>query len=359
LHTTMKKNLMNVVLAFLLLLSACRSKEKIGPSLEELVGPVEFEEQFTVSTLAPDFAAGEKVYFNAKFKKDVSWVLTLTGTNSSAVKKFTGSGRAISLPNVQWDGTADALPSFRAEQVVATLSFPMASSVPSGYPLSYNIAVGTTKNLNAGHVLVTDFSVNKIVNVFNGNFDAVPADRWPSNFGPTTLENDAPLRNPDGNSYCMIGPLATWQDNADFPGHISPYVDHLLITATSVGYPVYFPLIADPTKIFFNIMVYNTGSPYTWLEVTLHEEHPHIADSVINKSINIRPNWSGWKLVTHSYSDFKTSDTTQVLNNPQKIRGMQLTLLSAAPQDLLDAKTEEVSVAVDHIIFSHYKPYQP
>src|SRR6185369_1349430 len=102
------------------------------------------------------------------------------------------------------------------------------------------------------------------------------------------------------------GPGAAWQPNLDFPGHLSPYVDFLTISANSVGYPTYFPLIADHTKIYFNMMMYNATLPtYTWLDVTIHEDHPSIADSIIAKTITIKPNWNtGWKLLTFSYSDF-------------------------------------------------------
>ncbi len=360
----MKRYILNSTVIALVFLLSCAKTEKISPDLSEVNGPVEFEEAFTVSTLNPNFANNEKVYFYAKFKTDAHWVLTVKGANSNSLKQFEGTGRFISPSNVMWDGTTDSLPSFRAETAVATLSFPDASSVPA-ITLSYNIVIAGTKNLNYGHVLVTDFNETptKIRNIYDGNFSVVLPSEWASNYPQTDVHNDIPLKNPDGNKYCTMGNENAWQDNLDFPGHTSPYVDHMIITATSVGYPTYFPLIGNPEQIYFNIMIYNNPDlapyKYTWLQVSLVEDHPTLAETFVAKSYNFYPKWKGWKLVSIPYREFKIGNGTLVLNNPQKIRGMQLTLLSNAPQDILDARTEDVVISFDHILFSHYKPYQP
>ncbi|HVD98282.1 MAG TPA: hypothetical protein VNB90_08745 [Cytophagaceae bacterium] len=363
----MKRYLVTILFGSFVFLFSCAKKEKIAPDLGEVKGPVEFDESFTVSNTNPNFANGDKVYFYAKFKNDAHWVLTLTGNTSTGMKKYEGTGTSISPSNVVWDGTTDSLPSFRkGETVVARLSFPEASSVPA-VTLTYNIVIADVKNLNYGHVLVTDFSVDQIQNVYDGNFAAVPANKWPSNYPITVVKNDLPFKNPDGNQYCSMGPQAVWQDNADFPGHKSPYVDHMIITATSVGYPTYFPLIGNPQEIWFNIMIYNNTAAitnkYTWLQVTLFEDHPTQAGVTVAKSYNFHPNWNGWKLQSIPYANFVIGDGTTVLNNPQKIKSMQLTLLSSAPQNILDIGTgtggNQVEVDFDHIIFSHFKPYQP
>ncbi len=358
----MKRYIFSLVTAGLFFLVSCMKKERISPDLSEVSGPVEFEEAFTVSNTNPDFSNGDKVYFTAKFKNDAHWILTITGANSTAVRTFEGTGKVISTSNVVWDGSADKLPSFRAEAVVATLSFPDASSVQN-IQLSYNMTIAGVKDLDYGHVLVTDFRVNQIQNVYDGNFDAVPANRWPSNFAVTATHNDLPLKNPDGNAYCTMGPQASWEDNLDFPGHKSPYLDHLIITATSMGYPTYFPLIGNPAQIYFNIMIYNNTASatnkYTWLQVILTEDHPSAAGVRVNKTYDFYPNWNGWKLLSIPYSEFKIGDGTTVLNNPQKIRSMQLTLLSNAPQEIMDAGTDPTEVSFDHIVFSHFRPYTP
>ncbi len=351
----MKKYTLNIFVIGLLFLFSCAKKDKIAPDGTQVRGPVEFETPFAVSKTNPNFFTGDKVSFTAQFKTETYWVIRITGNTSGAVKTFEGTGTIIS---VIWDGTADSLPSFRWETTVAQLSFPKASSVVNASPLSFNITIPFkgTKDLNHGHVLITDFNKPKFAGA-----GANPVTSWPSDFVATAAYNDIPHINPDTNQYCIMGPYGAWQDNKDFVGHKSPYVDFLGISASSVGYPTYFPLISDPNNIYFNIMVYNNSLPCnTWLQITLSEEHPTIADSIIGKSINIYPNWNtGWKLITKSYLDFKFSDTTKILRNPQKIKAVTLVLLSNAPQAVLDAGTNPVSATFDHLIFTHYKPYQP
>jgi hypothetical protein len=357
----MKRYIVNSIAAGLIFLFSCAKKEKIGPDLGEVKGPVEFEESFTVSNTNPNFTNGDKVYFAAKFKADAHWLITLKGANSGAIKTFEGTGRTISASNVMWDGSVDSIPCFRREAVVAELSFPEASNGESA-SASHNISIAKPKNLDYGHVLVTSFDDPlKINNIYTAaGWDNPPADRWPSNFAVTATHNDLPLVNPDTNSYCIFGPQAAWENNMDFPGHKGPYLDHMLITAFSVGYGTHFPLIGNPEQIYFNIMVNRTSkeeNKYQWLQITLTEDHPILAGQVVEKSYNLRPNWTtGWKLVTIPYTEFIGTENTY---SPQRIRSVQLTLLSGAPQEILDAGTDPVEIAIDHLVFTHFKPLQP
>lgn len=328
---------------------SCAKKQQIAPDLGVISGPVDFGNAFAVSNANPNFNNNDQIYFGATFNKQTHWLITVKGNTSGAVKRFEGTGTIISIANSVWDGTADSVISFRAEAVTAKLSFPSASSASAPFPLILNITIAAPKNLNYGHVLITDFSAGLI-------------GAWTHDWStPATPSDIAPIKNPDGNKYCTIGPIAAWQPNLSFKPHTSPYLDYLDITATSVGYSTYFPLIADPTKVYFNMMVYNSVLPtYTWINVTLNEDHPTIPGTLVSKSINIYPNWNtGWKLITVGYLDFKLADTSVTINNPQKIRDVQIVLLSSAPQTILDAKVVTTSATFDHLIFSQYKPYQP
>jgi hypothetical protein len=345
----MKRYISSTILVIgLFSLFSCAKKEPIAPDLSVISGPVDFGNPFAVSNSNPNFNNNDQIYFSATFNKETHWLITVTGNASGAVKTFEGDGTVISATNATWDGTANSVPSFRAEAVTATLSFPSSTTKTAPYPLSLTITIAAPKDLNYGHVLITDFSAGLVTG-------------WTHDWAYPAFPNDIPLKNPDGNNYCTIGPIASWQLNLSYKPHISPYLDYLNIPASSVGYPTYFPLIADPSKIYFNMMVYNTVLPtYTWIEVILSENHPTIPDSIISKSINIYPNWNtGWKLVTVGYLDFKLADTTVTLNNPQKIRDVNIILLSTAPQAVLDAKTVTTGATFDHLIFSQYKPYQP
>ena len=345
------------MLVGLVFLFSCTKKGPIAPDLGVISGPVDFGNPFAVSNANPNFNNNDQIYFGATFNKETHWLITVKGNTSGAVKRFEGTGTVISIANSVWDGTADSVISFRAEAVTAKLSFPSANPKPN--PLILNITILGKKNGNYGNVLVTDFSATK----FSGA-GADPNIYWPSDFVATFTNNDIPNINPDGNPYCTMGPYGAWQPNPNFPGHNSPYIDFLTISANSVGYPTYFPLIADPTKIYFNIMMYNSVLPTnTWFNIILHEDYTVGATTVtVPKTITIKPNWNtGWKLISVPYLNFKLTDTTQTINNPQKIRDVQFVLLSNAPQVALDAgpTVYQVSANFDHVIFSQYKPYQP
>ncbi len=353
----MKKYILSIaVITVIAVLGSCK-KEKIAPDLKAISQAVSMETPFAVNTSTPDFSVGQRVYFSGTFKGETYWVITVTGATSGAVKTFFGTG--TSIVNATWDGSADRLPSFGAEAVTAVLSFPRSVTTAT---VSLGLTIAGAKNNDAGHVLITDFSTVK----FNGP-GSDPDVFWPSDWVATTAKNNIPYPNPDGNQYCMMGPNGAWQPNADFPGHNSPYIDFLTISANSQGYPTYFPLIADPTKIYFNMMVYYDATPSAkdmWLQVILHEEHPTIAGTIIAKSVNVKFNGpantpAGWNLLSVKYLDFKYTDTTQTFINPQKIKDIQLVLLSNAKQDILDAGTNPVSATFDHLVFTHYKPYQP
>ncbi len=350
----MKKYNIVIILVGLAFLFSCAKKEKVAPDLNDISGPIVLGDAFSVSKSTPSFKNNELVYFAGTFVDEAYWVLTIKGKTSGATKTFEGTG--TSIKNATWDGTADDLPSFRVEAVTATLSFPKASSVTSALPLTLAMSILGAKNLNYGHVLVTDFKTGKYAGA-GASSDLF----WPSDWPATASLDNIPFINPDGNQYCTMGPAAPWQPNLDFVGHISPYVDFLTISAKSLGYPTYFPLIADYSKIYFNMMVYNSVLPTnTWLNVTIFEEDPAITGVINAKTITIKPTWNtGWKQLTFDYDVFKLSDSTKVIRNPQKIRMVQLVLLSSAPQAVLDAGKTQVSASFDHLIFTHYKPYQP
>ena len=369
----MKRYVLNAVLIGMISLFSCVKKEQIAPDLGASSATVSFVDPFAVSNASPNFTNNEKIYFTATFAAQTSWVITVEGNNSKAIKTFEGFGTSISVTNALWDGTANIIPSFRVEAVTATLSFPYSKTAAVSLPIS----ILGTKNLNYGNVLITDFyTTNKINQIYNGKFFQVYNTTWPSDWGPTTVANDVPLRNPDGNQYCTMGPQYAWSDDLSNKGHKSPYLDQMFISATSLGYPTYFPLTADPSQIYFNIMVYNNSkdplNKYTWLQVTLHEDHPSIPDSIIAKTINIKPTWeSGWKLLTYRYLDFIGSDSSHVLTNPHKIKDVNIVLLSDAPTTTLDLTYKDPTNALadpnipkttanfDHLIFTQYKPYQP
>ena len=327
-----------ILYSFLLIaiLGACDKPEQIGPGINGIYGPVTVTQAFAVNTSNPNFATGGKVYFTAKFENDAIWTITLVGQTSGAVKTITGISKEINALNSEWTGNADDAPSFQmGENVQATLSF--ASSATT---FTQNLTIAGIKNLDAGGVLVTNFVLSKFQCYCAG---PMLTTTWYTDF-PLTNNTDNTYIKPDGNAYAMMEGVP-WQ------GGGSPYVDILTIDARNadVNYGNYFPLYADPTKVFFNIMVF--GEPATtsntWLRVILFE------DGVEARGIDIRPDWTGWKLLTYNYTELEAIITDAP--KPNKVTAIRFILLSESAT----LPGPSVRAVFDHPIFTHNTPYKP
>lgn len=328
------KKIIGILLAAVLIAS-CRNKEQLGPDLAGIYGPVTVTESFSANNSNPNFSSGDKVIFGAKFEKDASWIITITGNTSGATKTITGIGKTLNAENAVWNGTSDAVPSFGVENVTAVLSF---TSTSDTYPLALTIA--GTRNPDQGGVIVSNFLVSKR---YCCGFP-IP-NGWPSDYPNITNADNAYVK-PDGNNYLLMSGVP-WQAN-------SPYVNYMTIAASSadVNHGTYFPLYADPSKVYFNVMVYGTRAetPYAWLQINLIEDGP---DGDVGRTMNIRPNWTGWKLISVKYSDLAAGSA--VAANTRKVKAVQFVLLSDSPT----LPGPSVKVAFDHATFTHNAPYQP
>jgi hypothetical protein len=328
------KKIIGIFLA-MVLMASCRNKEQLGPTLK-----VKILEPLAVNTSTVDFSTGGKIFFTAVFENSAAWTITITGSNG-ATKVITGVSREINETNSSWNGTADEPPSFIAGSVTAVLSFqidPATNSVP------FTISAKRISD-KPTDILVSDFVVNKQHCYCAGT---IPPSEWPSDF-PVTINTETAYGLPDGNAYLVMGPQAPWQ------GAGSPYVDILTISPRNsmIDYGTYYPLNSDPSTVYFNMMVYNTGTP-TWLQITLFEE------GVAARHIDIKPNWTGWKQISVKYSDFIASSTDYASNiQPSKVTSIQIVLLSNVSTSSAALTTTPVKTAFDHITFTHNAPYQP
>jgi hypothetical protein len=341
----MKKIICSILLV--IAFASCKKKEQLGPDLVGIYGPVTITESLAVNTSNVNFAGGDQVFFTAKFKNDAVWSLTIVGTNG-AQKIISGISKEINAENSRWSGTADVLPSFGAGVVTATLSFQNDAQTES-------VTFTITQKRNAdlpGDVLVSNFVVNK--RYFYSappppiiKFGYTGPNGWPSDY-PNISNTDNSYPKPDGDTYLIMSGIP-W---APVGKPITPYTNSLTIMSDSSDfqYGKYFPLYADPDKVYFNIMICGTNTPHTWLEVNLIEDGPN--GDIIRK-ISYKPNWTGWKLFSYKYSDLALG--SPLLPNPKKIKGVQLVLLSDTP----NLPGDEVKIGIDHITFTHNAPYQP
>lgn len=326
------KNILYKVSAVLILAVGSCKQEPVGPMIQGIFGEVVVTEPLAKSRNNPNFATGDDVYFTAKFEKDAKWLLTLTGQTSGAKKTFSGISSEINASNSTWTGFADEVPSFRQENVSVMLTFP---NDPKD-TLRESLTIAQKADLKAQGVIVSDFANIKITGPDSPT-------GWPSDW-PATVNTHISYGLPDGNNYLsMTG--TPWQ------GAGSPYVDFVTIPAreADINYGEFFPLYADPAKVFFNLMIYGNNTP-VWLRIVLFEEGGG------SRLFDLYPNWTGWRLVSINYTDFIVDN--DVLPRPNRINAVQFVLLSN--QNPLPATGAAlVRTAIDHVIFTHNKPYQP
>ncbi len=317
-------SLISISMISLIIFGVSCSKEKLGPDISSINGPVTIVEPFSKSTGTVDFSNNEEVYFTAKFEKETDWTVTLIGNTSGATKTIEGVSAVISKTNSGWFGTANTAPSFQVETVTARLTFKHTTDT-----FNTTLTVTATKNLDQNDVLITDFSTLK------------SATLWPRDWPPVSITNTSYPKADGGKYFYMSG--TPWQSG-------SPYVNYMTIPAkfySDDSTITHYPVNPDADRVFFNIMVYGNGPSDTWLLVNFSE------DGVQARHLNIRPDWTGWKLISVPYTSLLPDITTAA--KPNKLTSVAFVLLS----DAALPSTKSVSVAFDHPTFTLNQPYQP
>ena len=326
------KNILNYIMIGAVLLtilsSSCSKKETLGPSIQGLYGPLELVETLKASNSNPNFDKKDSsVHFTAKFSSVTAWTLTITGQTSKATKTITGVSKFLDATNATWEGYADMLPSFKAEKIAAVLTFKNSPDV-----LVDSLTLGGKKNIFNQGVLVSNFaSGSKIGNV------------WAKDFPLITVAN---------NAYPQIEGSYLYMEGTPWSGTPkTPYVNYFNIPVSTTDNPGAYSTVKSnkADNVYFNIFIYGTETPETWLAIQLKE------DGTNTRALNIRPDWVGWKLISVKYSDFTNGDNTVGLPDPSKLTAIQFVLLS----DAVPAESVLVKTAYDFPVFTIGKPFQP
>lgn len=150
------------------------------------------------------------------------------------------------------------------------------------------------------------------------------------------------------------------------PSATNPYITYLTIPAqySDNGVPgeTVFPLYVDPTKVYFNMYVYNPDSTASlgWLIVGFNETRTELSKIYTKQIVIKNPKWKGWKLLSFKYSEISAVD--QYGNPiipipagvPNKIETVAFTFLSTRT-----GITNPISLYVDKAIFSFNMPLVP
>ncbi|MCX6182764.1 MAG: hypothetical protein NT150_12640 [Bacteroidetes bacterium] len=327
------KNLSFILIAFTAVLTlqfGCR-KDTLGPSIVGIYGPVTVVDPLNKSMSAVDFSKDETVYFTASFEKETDWVITVKGNTSGATKTFTTISKVVDKSNALWNGTADDVPSFQKETVTIFLTFKHTTDT-----FKTTMPITGLRNPDKNGILITDFSALK------------SATDWPRDWPAVTVfDNSHPKA--DGGKYFYMSGTPWKHQNFDPKLPIEPYVNYMDIASNKadVNHGSTYGLSTDSNKVYFNIMVYGNGPSDTWFLVNFWEE------GGVARHINIRPDWTGWKLLSYTYAELL--DNVSTPGKPDKLDKVSFVLLS----DQVAPYTNAVSVAFDHPIFTINHPYQP
>jgi hypothetical protein len=245
-----------------------------------------------------NFFRRDSVFFTVRFNKFAKWKLVLKGRTSKSQKTITGSSRYLDVSNSVWYGTTDSLPVFAAGEYVDAQvilpSYPEDSTNPMLFTSLRIADNGARLLLPANAVLISDFE----------NFPAEGAAWYHE-----TDNGDSPLdfriengRAAEGQkSYKMYGKdvnrnyfVGTWHFR-------TPIVKPSMLSSNGK----WFNLPADSNAVWFNVMVFGTGTAGTQFGVTFGEDEN--GDGVYDEKIedgyaaSVQVTWTGWRLVSFRY----------------------------------------------------------
>lgn len=187
--------------------------------------------------------------------------------------------------------------------------------------------------------------------VIVSNFNSTMNLKWDHDYqGPGIDDSVATV---DGSPSYLEFSGVTWQK--DSKGKItSPYITYMTMPASSrdngLATDKYYPLYLDPTKVYFNVYVYNAKKPgeenksTAWLIISFKEELLE-GETPYTKQIVIKnPTWTGWKLLTFKYSDIPASDQygnpTVAIGKSHLITSVEYVFLSTQSDLSLQNKVE-------------------
>lgn len=336
------KNKISILLLFAVALMASCTKnteEFDGPSINEIFSDFTVLEAFKADRDSVDFANGEKVNFTAKFNKTVDWTITITGSQTKAVKIIEGTSRELDASNAVWDGSVTDFPMFNIENCTALLTI---KDVTDSFSVDEKII---SRRVIDGFV-VADFETGELPG-------------W-TKFIQTGADMDfqvtADSLAPEGNRYLNMAGTVNW--------------DYLIglydfnAAAYGTGTDVVFPLNSNASAVYFNCLIWgepNTNQSIVLFQLTEDEDENGTfdANNEDQYDLEVKVDWVGWKLISIKYSDLVTLSNGQPvtpkgngLHEPNKLS--QISMLHLANPALGFASSK-----LDLVIFTENGPLQP
>jgi hypothetical protein len=299
-------------------------------------------------------------YYVANFSSTARWTITISSWKTHAVKTITGLSDYIDETNSKWDGSSSNEYFFGNPYVDDSAQIKLSFIGTDIVVLDTIRIIGTKiyhqQTFNGiSHYLVDDFDGGNTLGVFSSFYpdlmDAGGGNTGSNAYYPRKLQGDYSyhMYGKDINSNTYIGSCNTPTLN-----------DFALGTFT----------VTDPRELFINMYVYGYGKQNTTVSVIAYENdadqalgvynihNPDGSITIINDKLiyYIPVTWTGWKLVSFRYSEFRKPGTGAGLGNnrlnPEKLCGLALELDSYPTQGY------EVEALVDMVVVTENGIFQ-
>lgn len=326
----------NILMAFLAiaLITSCEhdTDPPDGPNLIDRFGPFEVFEELTISRTNVDFSIGETVEFGAQFNKNVDWIITITGSESGAVKRITGFGGTIDATNASWDGGATVLPFFRVELCTVALTVPEEPEfINTG-----EVEIIGTKTYEGS--IFSDFEEDAGADIFIGNFEFELTNMVGRQVAPVAAQGEFSWRmegTDDVVANFFVG--LAW---------MSPLMNG--VTYAEVPTTV-------PENLYFNFFMHNDGRPHgiAVIQFAFDSNDSGAFEDGIDATFQLPGDFplsfDGWKQFSHTMAE--VGMTQQQLEKIVNISVILISDMNGQPVPPL-----EVGFSIDFMIFTQGAP---
>jgi hypothetical protein len=304
------------------------------------------------SDLNLNFTIGTKsVYFTGDFSHEVSWTITITGQTSGAQKIITGLSNSLNASNALWDGSSSNMIFFKqSESAIVVLSF-LGTTITDG--LTFGTLI-KTKSYNG--------TFNGVKYTVVEDFEAAASSSF--NMGSSFKDlGDEPVVNGATATIQLQGAKVYYFQGMD--KNSNSWVAG--VTTDSLDCNAAFVNTTVPLEDFYiNLYVYGTGKENSSIQIKTYEiDDPASYNGTYDQTTNdgwvydIYATWTGWKLVSARYSNFKrAADPTlggigNGIKEPSKITGFGLGLNSVPTFGY------DVEAAADMLVVTEGGPFIP
>ena len=322
---------------------ACSTEEFEGPSIVQLLGEFAVVDSLELTTLTPDFSAGDQVGFSATFNKDVDWTLRIEGVSSGSVKLISGYSDALDPGAVKWNGNTSQVPFFAIEDCLVELTI-------LDEPDTMRAALSVEGTRTYEGIPVADFEegIPEEALVFHQFSQNMTFD----------LADDDPLM---GAHYFKMGGRMGWNEwmlgQIDVP---------LSLTDVTVGAENFYLNLgvlsgmdgALATDQYVNILVSESPAPFND-DLSNNGADVFQTDMEVYK-YQIRPvDWLGWQYMSIPYSAFDVkSQGGDNIRTPADITAIRIQCQSCPSANANCPENADVDVRtdIDFVMFTENGP---